>query len=105
MQHILFLQAAAPGGASSWGPLVMVMVVFFVFMILPQMRRNKEAKKFKAAIEKGDKVILVAGIHGKIIEIQDSTYIIETENQGRLKVDQASVSVEATKAAYPKEKA
>lgn len=84
--------------------LLMILAVVFIFMILPQMRRNKEAKKFRESVEKGDKVVLVAGIHGKIIEADDTTYVIETEGQGRLKVEKSAVSMESTKAVYPKNK-
>ncbi|MDX5319858.1 MAG: preprotein translocase subunit YajC [Bacteroidota bacterium] len=91
------------GGAGGAIQMVLILVVVFVFMILPQIRRNKETKKFRSTIGKGDKVVLTAGIHGKIVGEDDDTYMIETENQGRLKVDKAAVSMESTKAVYPKE--
>lgn len=92
------------GGGMSWVSMVLMLGVVFVFMILPQMRRNREMKKFRTTIGKGDKVVLTAGIHGKIIEETDTTYLLETEGQGRLRIDKAAVSMESTRAVYPKEK-
>lgn len=83
--------------------MILIMAVVFVFMILPQIRKNKEMKKFRATIERGDKVVLTAGIHGKIIEEDEQTYLLETEGQGRLRIDKAAVSMESTRAVYPKE--
>jgi len=95
----------AGGGEGSGGMIQMILIlgVVFVFMILPQIRKNKEMKKFRTTIGKGDKVVLTAGIHAKIMEENDDTYIIETEGQNRLKIDKAAVSMESTRTVYPKE--
>lgn len=100
--NTLFLMSQQ-GGASGAIQMVLILAVVFVFMILPQIRRNKENKKFRSTIGKGDKVVLTAGIHAKIVGEDDNTYIVETEGQGRLKIDKAAVSMESTKAVYPKE--
>lgn len=100
--NTLFLMSQQ-GGAGGAIQMVLILAVVFVFMILPQIRRNKENKKFRSTIGKGDKVVLTAGIHAKIVGEDDNTYIVETEGQGRLKIDKAAVSMESTKAVYPKE--
>jgi len=72
--------------------MVLLVVVFYLFFIRPQSKKNKELKKFREGLKKGDKVITAGGVHGKIIEVQDTTVIIETEGQGRLKVEKMSIS-------------
>jgi preprotein translocase subunit YajC len=74
-------------------PLVLIIVVFYFFMIRPQMKKNKEQKKFRAALKNGDKIITIGGIHGKIIEVGDTTFTIETEGQGRLKIEKSAVAL------------
>ncbi len=101
MNSILLM--ANPGGGSGMIQMLLILGVVFVFMILPQIRRNREMKKFRTTIGKGDKVVLTAGIHGKIIEETDDTFLLETEGQGRLRIDKAAVSMESTRAVYPKE--
>jgi preprotein translocase subunit YajC len=106
MSQTLFLLGSPSGadpGTGNLFSLVLIFVVFFVFMILPQIRRGKEQKKFRQALAKGDKVVLVAGIHGKIVEESETTYTIETEGQQRLKVEKTAVSMESTRVVYPKE--
>jgi len=73
-------------------PLILIVVVFYFFMIRPQVKKTKEAKKFREALKKGDKILTIGGIHGKIIEVQDTTFIIETEGLGRLKIEKSAVA-------------
>lgn len=77
--------------------LVLIFVVFWFFMIRPQVKKQKEAQKFKDSVAKGDKVVTIGGVHGKILEVQDTTFIIEVEGGNRLKIEKSAVSMEFTK--------
>lgn len=95
---------AAPGGSGlmSFLPLVLIIVVFWLFMIRPQMKRQKELKKFRDSLQKGDKVVTTGGIYGKVAEIQDYTITMEVEGQVRLKIDKSAVIKDMTDAAPAK---
>lgn len=71
--------------------LLMILVVFYFFMIRPQMKKQKELKKFRESMATGDKIVTIGGIHGKILEVADSTILISTES-GKLRVDKSAVS-------------
>lgn len=76
----------------SFLPLVAIIIVFYFFMIRPQVKRQKELKNFRSALEKGDKVITTGGIYGKISDIKDDgTLLVEIDNNVRIKVDINSV--------------
>ena len=75
-------------------PLVLIVVVFYFFMIRPQLKKTKDAKKYRDELKKGDKVITIGGLHGKIVEVNDKTFVIEVENGGRIKIEKAAVSLE-----------
>jgi len=60
-------------------------------MIRPQMKRQKDLKKFRDELKNGDKVVTTGGIYGKIIEIQETTIIMEVEGKTRLKIDKVAV--------------
>jgi len=98
LQTIL-LQADAPapagGGFSTIFLMVAVFAVFYFFMIRPQMKRQKEVKKFREALQVGDKVITSGGIHGKIKELKDDGVILEIANNVNVKVDKGSVFASA----------
>jgi preprotein translocase subunit YajC len=72
-------------------PLVLIIVVFYFFMIRPQMKKTKEQRKFRDEIKNGDKVITLGGIYGKVVEVSEKTVILEVEGKMRLKVDKAAL--------------
>src|ERR1700758_5659938 len=102
--NFILLQAAAtaPAAGGMMGvlqnalPFILIIVVFYFFMIRPQMKKQKEAKKFMAEIKKGDKIVTIGGIHGKIAEVNDTTFIIEVEGGNKLKISKTALSVDNT---------
>lgn len=72
-------------------PLVLIIVVFYFFMIRPQVKRQKELTNYRNSLRKGDKIVTTGGIYGKIAEIDETTIIIEVEDKMRLKVDKSAV--------------
>ncbi|MCI4641444.1 MAG: preprotein translocase subunit YajC [Flavobacteriaceae bacterium] len=79
-------------------PLFLIIVVGYFFMIRPQMKRQKEEKKFASALSKGDKVITKSGMHGKVVELndKDQSCVIETM-AGKIKFDISAISMEMSK--------
>ena len=95
---ILLVDAANPGQTGYLNILFIlgIVVVFYFFMIRPQMKRSKDQKKFKESLQKGQKIITIGGIHGRIVEIQDTTVTIEVENNVRLRVEKSAVAMDNT---------
>ncbi|MEI6142812.1 MAG: preprotein translocase subunit YajC [Mariniphaga sp.] len=95
MSSILFIIAQGMGGSNPTSMLLMMglmIVVFYFFMIRPQMNKQKELNKFRSALQKGDKVVTTGGIYGKIDEIKDNNIIIlEVAQSVKLKVDKSVV--------------
>ena len=89
-------QATQGGGMMSFLPLILIVIVFWFFMIRPQMKRQKELRKYRESLQKGDKVMTTGGIFGKIVEIYDFTVIIEVESQARLKVSKEAIVKDMT---------
>ncbi|EOR93258.1 Preprotein translocase subunit YajC [Arcticibacter svalbardensis MN12-7] len=67
-------------------------------MIRPQMKKAKDQKKFIEELKKGDKVITSAGIHGKIVEMNDTSFLIEVESGTKIRFDKSAISLDASKA-------
>ena len=76
----------------------LIIIVFYFFMIRPQVKKQKDQKNFVNDLKKGDKVILTSGAHGKIAEVADTTFLIEHEGGQKIRYDKSSVSLEASKA-------
>ena len=96
----VLLQAAAPGAGGGSLQLILLggmILVFWLFMIRPQAKKAKIAKKFQEDMQKGDKIVTIAGIHGKVNKINDdSTIEIETSPGSYLKIEKSAISMEWT---------
>jgi preprotein translocase subunit YajC len=80
----------------SFLPIILIIVVFYFFMIRPQLKKAKEQKKFRENIKIGDKVVTIGGIHAKISEIQDTTFLITVEGGVKLKIEKNAVSMDSS---------
>jgi preprotein translocase subunit YajC len=92
---MILLQAQEP----SMMPMLFMMggmfVIMYFFMIRPQMKKAKEAKKFQDGVGVGDKIVTVGGIHGKVVEVDETTVVIGLD-QGRMRIEKAALSVDRT---------
>jgi preprotein translocase subunit YajC len=89
-------QGAGGGGmASSLIFLVLIFVVFYFFFIRPQVKRQKDQKKFREGLSKGQKIITIGGIHGRIVELQETTCTIEVEGGVKLKLEKSAVAADS----------
>jgi preprotein translocase subunit YajC len=97
LQLNAILLQAAPGGGGMVQLLLMggIILVFWLFMIRPQAKKAKEQKKFVDNMQKGDKVVTIAGIHGTINKInEDNTLQLEVSPGSYLKIEKSTISME-----------
>jgi preprotein translocase subunit YajC len=86
----------------SFLPLLLIVVVFYFFMIRPQMKRQKEVRKFRDSLAKGDKVITTGGIYGRIVEVKETSVILEIATGVQIKVDKNGIIKDLTDIAQTK---
>lgn len=100
MNQLVILMGAPAAGQNpvmQFLPLVAIIVVFYFFMIRPQMKKAKEQKKYIEALKKGDKILTIGGIYGKISDIkEDGTILMEVEDGSKMKISKNAVSQDAT---------
>lgn len=72
-------------------PLLLIVVVFYFFMIRPQMKRQKETRKFRESLAKGDKVVTTGGIYGKIVEVKETVIVLEIAKDVQITVDKNGI--------------
>ena len=85
--------------------MVLMFGILYFFMIRPQQKKAKDQKKFAEEIKKGDYVVTIGGVHGRIAEVEDDTIIVEVERGARIRFSKSAVSMESTKAAASKKPA
>lgn len=111
--NAIFLMAPPDGNASdptmSFVMMGAIILVFWLFMIRPQAKKAKEQKKYIENMQKGDKVVTIAGIHGVINKVnEDGTLNLEVSPGSYIKIEKSAISLEwsqnANKAAAATEK-
>lgn len=102
MTQSVFILAAGGQQQGGNGTMQMVMLglmvlVFWLFMIRPQAKKAKEQKKFIQELQKGDKVVTIAGIHGVVSRVnEDGTLQLEVNPGSYLRIEKSAISMEWT---------
>ena len=99
--YTLFLQAQpaaeSPNFLIQFGPLLLLVFVFYMFLIRPQQKKQKQLRTYRDALQKGDKIITTGGIYGKVHEIKENNRIVmEICDNVRITVDKSAVVMDMT---------
>ena len=94
MNLFILLQTTPGSGIASFLPFLLIMVVFYFFMIRPQINRQRAEQEFQKELKKGDKVTTVGGIYGKVTGIKESKIILEISENTKITIERNSISRE-----------
>jgi preprotein translocase subunit YajC len=97
MSYSVILLQAAPGASLNVLLIGGMILVFWLFMIRPQAKKAKQAKLFQQNMQKGDKIVTIAGIHGTVNKVnEDGTIMLETSPGSYMKIEKSAISIEWT---------
>ncbi len=98
--HSVFLMMDPQGKGGSMGTMIMMglmIAVFYFFMIRPQAKKAKQQKQFVNNLQKGDKIVTIAGIHGVVNKVNDdNTVMMEVSPGSYIKIERSAISMEWT---------
>lgn len=92
MTLTLLLQAPVGGGMSQFLLLGAMFVVLYFFMIRPQQKRAAETKKLRESLTKGSAVVTIGGLHGKIVDLTETSVVLEVDRGTRLTFDRTAIA-------------
>ena len=92
----IFLQTESGGNPLIF--FVLVFGVFWFFMIRPQVKKQKQERKFREELKKGDKVITSGGLYGKVVDVSEKTVKLDVGSSIVLKFDKSGISAELSNA-------
>ena len=72
--------------------LVGILVIFYFMIMRPEQKKQKERQKMIVGIDKNDEIVTVGGIHGTVVNVKESTFIIRIDDNTRIEIDKTSVS-------------
>lgn len=85
--------------------IVALFAIFYFMMIRPQQKKQKEIRKFREGLKKGDNIITAGGIYGKIKEVKDTTFLVSIADSTTIRIDKNSVYPSAADANQSQEAA
>ncbi len=95
--EMLFLEGSNPGGGMMNIFFIVAMIaVFYFFMIRPQNKKRKKLEEMRTNLKKGDHVLTIGGIHGKVAEVKETTIVLQVEGGIKLKVEKSAVSLDSS---------
>lgn len=97
MNLLPLLQAAGAGKGGGWSTLVFflaIILIFYFFMIRPQQKKQKKIEEMRNGLQRGDKVVTIGGIHGKIADVKENTFLIEIANDVRIELEKSAVNID-----------
>jgi preprotein translocase subunit YajC len=74
--------------------ILLLIVIFYFFMIRPQSKKQKKIQHYRESLKRGDKIVTIGGIHAKIADVQEDTFIIEIEDGTKLRIEKAAVAID-----------
>lgn len=98
---LITLQAAPGAGSMNYIQFILlggIFVVMYFFMIRPQAKKAKEQAQFQDTLQKGDKIVLNSGLHGKIVSVEEKSILIEVDSNVKMRFEKGFISMEMTKA-------
>jgi len=94
-----FYAAQTPGAAPGTGgllsfilPLVIMFAVFYFLLIRPQKKKQQTRNTMLNALQKGDKIVTIGGLHGTIVELTDDTVVIRVNDVTKMTFDRNAIS-------------
>ena len=100
MIQLIFAQAAT-GGDNAWMSQLLlfggIILIFYFFMIRPQQKKQKDHKKFVEEIKKGDHVITIGGVHGKVVSVEDALVVLDVDKGVKMTFEKSAISLEQSK--------
>ena len=91
---MILLQAAGQNGAGGYSTIIMmvaIFVIFWLFMIRPQQKRQKELQQKRDALGINDRIVTSGGLYGVIKDIKQTEFVVEIADGVRVRVDKGSV--------------
>lgn len=93
-------QGASPAVLFNLIFIALLVLIMYLFILRPQIRRSREHRALIQSLKAGDKVVTTGGIHGEVMRIHEDTITIRSEGS-TFRVDKSAISLELTKQAYP----
>lgn len=86
------MQPNQPSPIISLIPIFLVFMIFYFLLIRPQQKRQKEHQNLIAGLKKNDEIVTTGGIHGTIVNVKDTTFVLKVDENVKIEIDKSAVA-------------
>ena len=76
----------------SFLPLILIFIVFYFFLIRPQKKKEEQRKEMISAVQKGDKIITIGGVHGTVTQVDEASVLAQVDSNTKLRIDKNAIA-------------
>ena len=84
------------GGGDMFGgmiiPLIIIFGVMYLFIFMPQRKKEKQRRQMLDAIQKGDDVVTIGGIYGKVWQVKDEEIVLQVADNVKITFSRAAIA-------------
>ncbi len=94
VEGVSWAQAAQPGAGQGLGmflPLILIFIIFYFMIVRPQQKQAKQRQEMINALKKGDEIVTVGGIHGRIVGVADTVLTVEIADNVKIKMERSGI--------------
>lgn len=84
--------AASPNPLTMFVPMILIFAVIYLFIIRPQKKKEDARKAMVASAKKGDRVITIGGLHGKVVQVDETSVLLEVDGTVKLRYDKSALA-------------
>jgi preprotein translocase subunit YajC len=92
MDTFLSLFQGGLGALSGFIPMILIIGVFYVLLIRPQQKRQRQLQEIIASLKAGDKVVTTGGIIGTITKVDDHSFLIRSADKSIIEVARTAIA-------------
>jgi len=84
--------AAQPNAIASLMPIIFIFGIFYFLLIRPQQKKQKDHEKVIQELKKNDEVVTSGGVHGTIVNVKDSTFVLRIDDNVKVEINKSAVA-------------
>jgi preprotein translocase subunit YajC len=90
-------EGAGRGGIMSFLPFILIIVILWFLMIMPQRKRQKETQKMLEALQAKDKVVTIGGIIAEVVKVKKDSVVLSLGKDVQMEVRKTAIASKLVK--------
>lgn len=92
MTNVLMIFQGGLGALTGLLPMLLIIGVFYMLLIRPQQRRQRQLQETISQLKAGDRIVTTGGVIGTITTVRETSFLIRSADKSILEIARSSVA-------------